>query len=72
MCELTYPPDRWYVRILFTLENFWFWLIDERFRAYVRSPERMGEVLEAAGLVRASRRETLTWVLDPYRRGDAI
>ena len=71
LLAFTYPLDRWYVRILFALENFWLRATGKRFRAFVHSPQRMGEVLEAAGLVRASRRETLTWVLDLYRRGDA-
>jgi len=39
---------------------------------FVHGPERMGAVLEAAGLVRATRRETLVWTLDLYRRGDLI
>jgi SAM-dependent methyltransferase len=69
LLAFTYPSDRWYVRALFALENFWLWLIGKRFRASVHSPQHMGEVLEAAGLVRTERRETLTWVLDLYRRG---
>jgi hypothetical protein len=32
-------------------------------------PERMEAVLETAGLVRATRRETLVWTFDLYRRG---
>ena len=69
LLAFTYPRDRWYVRILFALENFWLWVTGNRFRAFVHSPQRMGVVLEAAGLVRVSRRETLTWILDLYRRG---
>jgi SAM-dependent methyltransferase len=72
LLAFTYPRDRWYVRILFALENFWLRLTGNGFRAFVHSPQRMGAVLEAAGLVRAERRETLTWILDLYRRGDAI
>ena len=72
LLAFTYPRDRWYVRTLFALENFWLRLTGNRFRAFVHSPQRMGAVLEAAGLVRASRRETLAWILDLYRRGDAI
>jgi hypothetical protein len=32
----------------------------------------MGAVLEAAGLVRVAREGTLVWVLDLYRRREAI
>jgi len=39
---------------------------------FVHGPERLGAVLEAAGLVRATRRETFGWTLDLYRRGDLI
>jgi 2-polyprenyl-3-methyl-5-hydroxy-6-metoxy-1,4-benzoquinol methylase len=72
LLAFTYPRDRWYVRTLFALENLWLRLTAKRFRAFVHPPQPMGAVLEAAGLFRASRRETLTWTLDLYRRGDAI
>ena len=71
LLAFTYPRDRWYMRTIFALENFWLWLTGNKFRAFVHSPERMGAVLEAAGLVRTTRRETLPWTLDLYRRGDA-
>ena len=69
LLAFTYPRDRWYVRTLFAFENFWLWLLGKRFRAFVHPPRRMGAVLEAAGLVRASRHETVTWILDLYSRG---
>jgi SAM-dependent methyltransferase len=72
LLAFTYPRDRWYVRTLIVLENFWRRLTGKEFRAFVHSPQRMGAVLEFAGLMRAARHETLTWVLDLYRRGDAI
>jgi len=69
LLAFTYPRDRWYVRIVFALENIWLRLTGKSFRTFVHPPERMGTVLEAAGLVRATRRETLVWTLDFYRRG---
>ncbi len=69
LLAFTYPRDRWYVRTLIVLENLWLRLTGKEFRAFVHTPERMGAVLEAAGLVRATRRETLVWTLDLYRRG---
>jgi 2-polyprenyl-3-methyl-5-hydroxy-6-metoxy-1,4-benzoquinol methylase len=68
LLAFTYPRDRWYVRTLIVLENFWLRLTGKEFRAFVHAPDRMGAVLEAAGLVRATRRETLVWTLDLYRR----
>jgi 2-polyprenyl-3-methyl-5-hydroxy-6-metoxy-1,4-benzoquinol methylase len=72
LLAFSYPRDRWYVRTLIVLENFWRRLTGKEFRAFVHGPERMRAVLEAAGLVRATRRETLVWTLHLYRRGDTI
>jgi 2-polyprenyl-3-methyl-5-hydroxy-6-metoxy-1,4-benzoquinol methylase len=69
LLAFTYPRDRWYVRTLIVLENFWLRLTGKEFRAFVHKPEHMEAVLEAAGLVRSTRRETLVWTLDIYRRG---
>jgi magnesium-protoporphyrin O-methyltransferase len=67
----SYPRDRWYVRTMIALENFWLRLTGKTFRAFVHAPERMAAVLEASGLVHATQRETLVWMLDLYRRSDA-
>jgi len=72
LLAFTYPRDRWYVRTLIVLENLWLRLTGKKFRAFVHAPERMAAVLEAAGVVRATRRETLVWTLDLYRRGSAV
>jgi magnesium-protoporphyrin O-methyltransferase len=68
----TYPRDRWYIRMMIGLENFWRRLTGNKFRAFVHPPQRMDAALEAAGLVRATRRETLVWVLELYRREGAV
>jgi magnesium-protoporphyrin O-methyltransferase len=67
----TYPRDRWYVRTMFAFGNFWLRLTGKKFRAFVHGPERMAAVLEAAGLVRATQRETFVWMLDLYQRSGA-
>jgi 2-polyprenyl-3-methyl-5-hydroxy-6-metoxy-1,4-benzoquinol methylase len=72
LMAFTYPRDRWYVRTMIVLENFWRRLKGKTFRAFVHSPQRMGAVLETAGFVRDARRETFVWTLDLYRRGGAI
>jgi len=72
LLAFTYPQNRWYVRTLIVLENFWLRLTGKEFRAFVHTPDRMGAVLESSGLVRAKRRETLVWTLDVYCRGDTI
>jgi magnesium-protoporphyrin O-methyltransferase len=68
LLAFTYPRDKWFVRAGFVLENFWFRLTRNRFRAFVHSPQRMASVLEAAGFVLAAHRETLPWALDLFRR----
>jgi len=68
----TYPRDRWYVRVMITLENFLRRVTGNKFRAFVHPPQRMDLVLEAAGLVCATRRGTLVWTLELYRRKGAI
>jgi 2-polyprenyl-3-methyl-5-hydroxy-6-metoxy-1,4-benzoquinol methylase len=67
----TYPRDRWYVRTMLAWVNLWLRLTGKKFRAFVHSPEGMAAVLEAAGLARATQRETLVWMLDVYHRGSA-
>ncbi len=68
MVAFTYPRDTWYVRAAVVVENSWYWLRRDPFRAFVHSPERMASVLESAGFVRAARHATLQWAFDLYRR----
>jgi SAM-dependent methyltransferase len=67
----TYPRNRWYVRMMVAIENFWRLLTNSKFRAFVHSPQRMGAVLKTGGFVRASHRDTFMWTLDLYSRGSA-
>jgi 2-polyprenyl-3-methyl-5-hydroxy-6-metoxy-1,4-benzoquinol methylase len=69
LLAFTYPRNRWYVRALFVLINLWQRLTGKEFRGFVHAPDRMTAVLEAAGLARTARRETLVWMLDLYHRG---
>ncbi len=63
-----YPREKWYVRIAIAVENLWFRVSGNPFRAFLHSPLRMASVLEAAGFVRTARHATLQWALDVYRR----
>jgi 2-polyprenyl-3-methyl-5-hydroxy-6-metoxy-1,4-benzoquinol methylase len=71
MVAFTYPRDLWYLRAAVALENSWYRLRRDPFRAFVHSPERMASLLESAGFVRSVRRANLQWALDLYRRPDA-
>lgn len=64
----TYPRNRWYVRAMFGLVNFWLRLTGTKFRAFVHAPRRMAAILESTGLVRDTQRGTLMWTLDVYRQ----
>lgn len=68
LLALTYPRDRWYVRIMIAFENLWRRFRGSGFRAFVHPARRMCATLEAAGLVRTARHEKLVWVMDLYRR----
>ncbi len=68
MVAFTYPRDRWYVHASVVLENSWYRLKQDSFRAFVHSPQRMASVLETAGFVRAARHATFLWAFDLYRR----
>jgi 2-polyprenyl-3-methyl-5-hydroxy-6-metoxy-1,4-benzoquinol methylase len=68
LLAFTYPRDRWYVRATIALENFIRRLRPSAFRAFVHQPQDMNAVLQAAGLVRVTRREVLVWALDIYQR----
>jgi 2-polyprenyl-3-methyl-5-hydroxy-6-metoxy-1,4-benzoquinol methylase len=72
LLAFTYPRDRWYMRALTALQNFWRRLRGNEFRTFVHSPQQMGAVLENAGLVRAARHGTVAWVLDLYRRESPV
>lgn len=66
---LSYPRDRWYVRVVIWLENLWRRITRSAFRAFVHSPARMARVLERAGLQSVARRTTAIWAVEVYRRG---
>jgi 2-polyprenyl-3-methyl-5-hydroxy-6-metoxy-1,4-benzoquinol methylase len=68
MVAFTYHPNRWYLHAAVALENSWYRLNQNPFRAFVHPPDRMASVLESAGFVRTARHATLQWALDLYRR----
>jgi hypothetical protein len=68
LVAFTYPRDRWYVRAALVLENFWYRLTGNPFRAFIHSPQQMASLLDAAGFVLAARRESLSWALGLYHR----
>lgn len=72
LLAFSYPRDRWYVRMMIALENFFRRVTGDKFRAFVHSPQRMSAALETAGLMRVAQRKTLVWALELYRREGAV
>jgi len=68
LLALTYPRDRWYVRVITSVQNLMRRMRGSAFRTFVHSPQRMSSVLESAGFVRDSTRGTLVWMVDVYQR----
>lgn len=68
LLAFTYPRNRWYIRMMIALENFWRRLTGNKFRSFVHPPQLMEAALAAAGLVCDTRRETFVWVLELYGR----
>lgn len=63
---LSYPRDRWYVRLAMRVENLLRRLEGNPFRTFVHPPEAIRQVLEAAGWRRAARRSTLVWWVERW------
>lgn len=65
---LTYPRDRWFVRVALGVENSQRRLARNPFRTFVHPLATIESVIRGAGFRRASRRETLIWAADVYLR----
>jgi len=68
LLAVTHPADRWYLRAGFSVMNFFLWIGRSPFRIFVHPTHQMAAVLEAAGFVRATHRESLLWSFSLYSR----
>jgi SAM-dependent methyltransferase len=66
---LTYPRDRWFIRLGAGAGAFALWLMGSDFRAYVHSPQRVEEWVAAAGFAKHYEAFTSIWVTQVYVRG---
>jgi magnesium-protoporphyrin O-methyltransferase len=64
---LSYPTNRWYVRVMFSFDN-WRRARKTSFRTFVHPPHEMQQVVEAAGFTLAARRRTLVWNVDVFAK----
>ncbi len=67
---LSYPRDRWYVRMGVALENFPRRLRRDGFRTFVHPPEEMHRLVVNTGFTRTREYRTLAWKVDLYVRGE--
>jgi len=66
---LSYPRERWYVRVGMTLENIQRWLGNNSFRTFVHPVATIEETLKRAGFTLSSRQETWMWSADVWTVG---
>lgn len=64
----SYPRDRWFVRLMFRIENLTRRAREKGFRTFVHPVPAMTAVLTGAGLRRVSRRQTPVWCVEVWIR----
>jgi magnesium-protoporphyrin O-methyltransferase len=65
---LSYPRDRWYVRLVIGLQNLMRRLAGQAFRTFVHSPDRMSATLARGGLRCVARQGTMVWQVETWTR----
>jgi magnesium-protoporphyrin O-methyltransferase len=65
---LSYPHDRWFVRVGLWFENLMRRWKGNPFRTFLHSPTQMQHVLERCGFERVSRGHTPAWAADVFVR----
>jgi len=68
LLAMSYPRDRWLVRLALGVENAWRRLRGDQFRAFVHSPGAMASLLRGRGFTRARAAVTFAWHMELYVR----
>jgi magnesium-protoporphyrin O-methyltransferase len=68
---LSFPRDRWWVRLGILAENLLGRLRGDAFRVFVHPPSAMAERLRRHGLTRRRSARTWTWQIEVYERAEA-
>lgn len=71
-CALSYPRDRWYVKLGNSFENWRRRRRADPFRTYIHSEHHIHEIMLDAGFDRYFHRGTLTWQVAIYSRKDPV
>lgn len=67
-CALTYPRDRWFVRLWMKAWNGTLWLLRSDFRTYVHEPATIERRITAAGFAKRYEDTTAAWLTQVYAR----
>ncbi len=65
---LSYPRDRWYVKVEFAVQNLGRWLLRNPFRTFVHNPRAMEHTLSGQGFRIQRVERTFVWEIALYRR----
>jgi len=65
---LSFPHDRWYVRVFVSVSNAWRRVRGSDFRVYVHTPAAMDALLRRLGLHRTQTDATLVWAIEVWER----
>jgi magnesium-protoporphyrin O-methyltransferase len=65
---LSFPRDRWFVRLGVGVENLLRWIRRRNFRTFVHPAAEIASTLGHSGLQRKARRNTLTWCVERWTR----
>jgi len=68
LLAISYPRDRWWVRLALWIENAWRRVRGDGFRAFVHSPSAMKDLLHRNGFTRSRMLSTFTWQVELYTR----
>ncbi|MGH7337159.1 MAG: class I SAM-dependent methyltransferase, partial [Myxococcota bacterium] len=71
LLALSFPRDRWWVRLMFVADNFWRRLRRDAFRTFVHPPRAMSILLEDRGFTRRRVTRSWTWQIEVYERTPA-
>jgi len=68
LLAISYPRDRWWVRVALWVENAWLALRGDGFRAFAHPPAAMTRLLRDQGFTRSRSAATFAWQLEIYTR----
>jgi SAM-dependent methyltransferase len=71
LLALSYPRDRWWVRLALRVENAWRWARGDQFRAFVHPPAAMVELVRGRGFRRVRAVATFAWHIELFARDAA-